>query len=238
MSQPPSSRAPVGPSPSRVPKPSPTLAPRARTDALSRVRHDMRSVIHSVLGYSDLLERELYGELNGDQRRFVSHLRGAAEQLQELVDACIELSRPALSLSPPSVQPLSLVQGLDRLQSSLRERGLACDLVRESGDERSLNVDFAGLERALLALALVATREAAVSCELSCLPSDGPLHLRMRASDAPEHECCAGLDQLEAQTPNREFVRLKLAETLLLRQGVLLRMSPALDTFELEFSRA
>ena len=94
-----------------------TLKPKR--DALTRVRHDLRSLVHSVVGYSELLTEPRYGAISPEQARFVTHLRSAAEHMQELVDACIELSRPAyaaheaLSCELPSV---SLVQLLRRPQ--------------------------------------------------------------------------------------------------------------------------
>src|SRR4051812_5411288 len=79
-----------------------TIRTRARVqykpkrDALTRVRHDLRSLVHAVTGYSDLLATPSYGALSPEQMRFVSNVRSAAEQLQEMVDTCIELSRPVV----------------------------------------------------------------------------------------------------------------------------------------------
>jgi len=216
-----------------------TLKPKR--DALTRVRHDLRSLVHSVVGYSDLLAEPRYGTLSPEQARFVSHVRGAAEHLQELVDTCIELSRPLpLDNRPLELPPTPVGQLLRRVRHTFMERLLACDLRIEAGLEScALTVDVANLERALVGLALVITRDGAVSCELAADRRDDTLVVSVRASDAAEGaQPSTTLDQLEDQVGNRDFVRLKLSEVLLSRQSSELRISPALDCAEFELGNS
>jgi hypothetical protein len=208
-----------------------TLKPKR--DALTRVRHDLRSLVHSVVGYSDLLAEPRYGALSPEQARFVSHVRGAAEHLQELVDTCIELSRPqAPDRGHLELPETPLGQLLRRVRNAFAERQLACDLsIASELETRAVTLDVSGLERALVGLALVITRDGSVSCELSVSRLDSALLITVRASDAADSaQPSATLDQLEDQVGNRDFVRLKLSEVLLSRQAGSLHISPALDT--------
>lgn len=238
-----------------APRPPPELGPRRslslliratgsritlkpKRDALTRVRHDLRSLVHSVVGYSDLLAESRYGALSSEQTRFVKHVRSAAEHLQELVDTCIELSRPANTQDARGVElpEAPLGQTLRRIRSALAERGVACDVstVPEL-EQRVLVWDIPALERALIGLSLVVTRDATVSCTLHVSRRSGRLLLSLRASDATESLVpMCGLEQLEDQVGNRDFVRLKLGEVLLARQGGALRIANALDAVEFE----
>lgn len=207
---------------------------KPRRDALTRVRHDMRSLLQSVVGYADLLAEPRHGALSGEQQRFVSHVRAAAEQLEELVDTCIELSRSdqecAQLLAPPLVQ---LGQSLRRVRNTLLARELCCDLaIAQELEARCLSLDVNVFERALSGIANVLTREAAVTLHLRASLVGTRVVLTLRASDAPDGPLTE-LDALEDQLGNRDFVRLKLSEVLLGRLGFTTRLSPTLDVAEL-----
>jgi len=214
-----------------------TLKPKR--DALTRVRHDLRSLVHSVVGYSDLLSEPRYGALSPEQARFVTHLRSAAEHMQELVDACIELSRPAndqhdaRSAELPST---SLVQLLRRVRGAMSDRRLTCDLTLPAElESKMLTLDIGAMERALVGLALVITRDGTVSGCLHVSRRAARLVLTLRAVDVADgNALLAELDQLEDQIGNRDFVRLKLSEVLLSRQSGTLRVTTGLDAAEIE----
>jgi hypothetical protein len=207
---------------------------KPRRDALTRVRHDLRSLLQSVVGYTDLLAEPRYGSLTSEQERFVGNVRAAAQHLQELVDTCIELTRPENDngrLEPPLVQ---LGQTLRRLRNALLERELCCDLtIAPELETRCMPLDVNVLERAVVGLASVLTREGAVTLHLRAVSSTNGLLLTLRASDAVDANALMPLDALEDQLGNRDFVRLKLAEVLLSRVGFRARVSANLDAAEL-----
>jgi K+-sensing histidine kinase KdpD len=206
-------------------------------DALTRVRHDVRSLVHAMLGYSDLLTEPHYGSLNADQLRFVGHVRSAAEQLQELVDTCIELSRATSDPRGIELPVVPLDAVLRRVSGALKESGIACDIEVSSQHEgRQLALDVGLFQRAISGLALVASREGAVSCTLRTMELQGRMHVRLRSSDAAEIAPFATLDRFADRVANRDFVRLKLSEVLLSRQHVALRLTGTLDSFDLELT--
>jgi K+-sensing histidine kinase KdpD len=210
---------------------------KPKRDAITRVRHDLRSIVHAMLGYSDLLVEPHYGTLSADQQRFVEHLRSAAEHVQELVDTCIELSRAPGDVRTIELPVVQLDLVLRRVASALESAGISCDMeIAPAHLGRQLALDLTGFERALTGLAMVASREGAVCCALRTHELQGRMYLRLRASDAAEATPFALLDTLEDQIGNRDFVRLKLSEVLLSRQRIALRLAPTLDTFDLELT--
>jgi signal transduction histidine kinase len=203
---------------------------KPRRDALTRVRHDLRSLLQAVVGYTDLLAEPRYGVLTSEQARFVSNVREAAAHLEELVDTCIELSRPdndnTRTLESPQVQ---LGQSLRRVRNTLAQQ-LCCDLVIAGDLEtRSLTLDVTVLERALMVLAGVLTREGAVALQLGAALVEGRLCLTLQANDAPDPRELTSVEALEDQLGNRDFVRLKLSEVLLSRLGFTTRLSTNVD---------
>jgi signal transduction histidine kinase len=207
---------------------------KPRRDALTRVRHDLRSLLQSVVGYADLLAEPRYGALSGEQERFVSHVRAAAGHLQELVDTCIELSRPendnARLLEAPQVQ---LGQCLQRVRNTLLARELCCDLtIAPALEARCVGLDVTVLERALVGIAGVLTRDGAVALQLRAESVAGNLVVTLTANDAGE-SALVSLEALEDQLGNRDFVRQKLGEVLLSRLGLATRVGANVDHAEL-----
>lgn len=192
-----------------------------RRDVLTRVRHDLGSTLHALLGYSDLLASERFGALNPEQARFVSHLRSAAEGMRELIDACIELSFPQPEPAPPALLALGTL--LDRVRPALAERGLACDLrTTPSLMTHTVRVESESFQRALVALALVIAGPSGQSCTIETRAQDaGDISLRLASTEESTRDgALHTLEELERELPNRTFVRLKLAEVLLAKQDI------------------
>ncbi len=196
---------------------------KPRRDALTRVRHDLRSLLQSVVGYADLLAEPRYGALSSEQERFVNNVRQAAGHLQELVDTCIELSRPendnSRSLDAPQVQ---LGQLLARVRDTLNRHSLPCELaIAPELEPRALRLDVNMLERALSGVAGVVSREGERTLLLRASVSGERLVLTLSSEDAaqPVEGALTELEALEDLLGNRDFVRLKLGEVLLCRLG-------------------
>jgi hypothetical protein len=207
---------------------------KPRRDALTRVRHDLRSLVHSVVGYSDLLATPHYGSLTAEQARFVDHVRCAAEHLQELVDTCIELTRPDNDQYTLELPQAPLGQVLRRVRNTLVARGMVCDLTLASELEpHMLTLDMAQLERALVGLSLFLTRDGSIPGALSAAHEGGTLVLRLSVSQPASGHAHVSLERLEDQIGNRDFVRLKLSEVLLTRASAELSIAPSLDAISI-----
>ena len=203
---------------------------KPKRDALTRVRHDLRSLVHSVVGYSDLLAAPHYGSLTAEQARFVAHVRSAAEHLQELVDTCIELTRPDNDQFALELPQAPLGQVLRRVRNTLVMRGMVCDLSLASGlESHMLTLDMVQLERALVGLSLFITQDGSIPGALSAVHEGGALILCLSVSEPETSLVHVALEQLEDQLGNRDFVRLKLSEVLLSRANAGLGIAPSLD---------
>jgi K+-sensing histidine kinase KdpD len=54
---------------------------------VSKLRHDLRTPLSVVRGYSDLLLRPASGDLNAKQQRYLENIRAAAQNLEELLNS-------------------------------------------------------------------------------------------------------------------------------------------------------
>lgn len=57
------------------------------------VAHDLRSPLRSVDGFSQALLEDYADRLDAEGRKYLSHIRGSAQQMAELIDDLLELAR-------------------------------------------------------------------------------------------------------------------------------------------------
>ncbi len=68
-------------------------ADRAKDQFLSGMSHELRSPLHTVIGFSELLGEESHGSLNEKQKRFVGHIHTDALHLLDLINEILDLSK-------------------------------------------------------------------------------------------------------------------------------------------------
>jgi hypothetical protein len=209
---------------------------KPRRDVMTRVRHDLRSLVHAVSGYSDLLGSSTYGPLSPEQQRFLAHLRQAADQLEDVTEACIELAGPDNDQGTLELPIVSLAGALDHVERGLRAERITCALeVPAELRAYELALDVPQLTRALKSLGSAMARSGSDPFPVAVVRVAGQVVVRLGQRAAPE----AALVEVESLTDelgNRDFVRLKLAEVLLRRQEIALRVSATLDFAELTFA--
>jgi PAS domain S-box-containing protein len=60
---------------------------------LSTMSHELRTPLNAVLGFSDLLTEERYGQLNERQTRYVNHINKGGHHLLRLINDILDLSK-------------------------------------------------------------------------------------------------------------------------------------------------
>ena len=68
-------------------------ASRAKSEFLASMSHELRSPLHTITGFSELLEEEIEGPLNEKQKRFVRHIYRDSQHLLALINDILDLSK-------------------------------------------------------------------------------------------------------------------------------------------------
>jgi PAS domain S-box-containing protein len=68
-------------------------ANQLKTEFLGNMSHELRSPLHTVIGFTQLLAEEKEGALNEKQKRFVSHIQNDSLHLLDLINDLLDLSK-------------------------------------------------------------------------------------------------------------------------------------------------
>jgi two-component system, NarL family, sensor histidine kinase BarA len=66
---------------------------RLKSNFLATVSHELRTPLTSIIGYSEMLKEGIPGDLNDEQTEFVTTIHQKGEQLLELIQSLLDLSK-------------------------------------------------------------------------------------------------------------------------------------------------
>lgn len=68
-------------------------ANKAKSDFLANMSHELRTPMNSIIGFSEILEDSLYGELNRNQKEYVNYILTSSRHLLSLINDILDLSK-------------------------------------------------------------------------------------------------------------------------------------------------
>ena len=123
-------------------------ASRHKSEFLANMSHELRTPLNAILGFSQVLEKRLFGELNEKQGEYIEDIRSSGNHLLSLINDVLDLSKVEAGQIELEVAPFSLREAVDRGVVMVRERAsksgvaLAAEIEPEvqvvSGDERRI----------------------------------------------------------------------------------------------------
>ena len=122
---------------------------RLKEEFLARISHELRSPLHAMLGFADLVADGIQGPVTAGQRDSLAKVRANGERLVGMVDQLIEAAK-LRAAAAPEPQPFDPAPLLDEAAAfagdaaALKELQFTCDLPRSLplvlGDRRGTAV--------------------------------------------------------------------------------------------------
>ncbi|HYC22831.1 MAG TPA: HAMP domain-containing sensor histidine kinase [Candidatus Bathyarchaeia archaeon] len=100
-----------------------------KADFIAAVSHDLRTPLHVLIGYNDMLLGGEGGDLGAVQRRLVSRMRECSVRFLGLIDSILDIGRLDAGRDSVRLAPISLVE-------------LCAELAREAEDLKPEQIDL------------------------------------------------------------------------------------------------
>lgn len=94
-------------------------ASRAKSEFLASMSHELRSPLHTIIGFSELLAEGLEGPLNDKQKRFIQHIQRDSQHLLTLINDILDLSKIEAGRLEFHIEALSLQPLIEETVSSV-----------------------------------------------------------------------------------------------------------------------
>jgi signal transduction histidine kinase len=123
-------------------------ASRHKSEFLANMSHELRTPLNAIMGFSQVLQQRLFGEINEKQEEYLDDILASGSHLLELINDVLDLSKIEAGQIELDVGRFSLRETLERGVVMVRERAarngvrlslaLAADVDVVRGDERRL----------------------------------------------------------------------------------------------------
>ncbi len=114
-------------------------ASRHKSEFLANMSHELRTPLNAISGFSQVLRKQLFGEINEKQAEYLDDILDSSRHLQSLIDDVLDLSKVEAGQIDLHVAPFSLPEALERGVVIVREQatreGVLVSLSSEPGVE-------------------------------------------------------------------------------------------------------
>jgi signal transduction histidine kinase len=123
-------------------------ADRHKSEFLANMSHELRTPLNAVIGFSEVLQDRMFGELNDKQAEYVQDIHSSGRHLLSLINDILDLSKVEAGRMELELSSFHLPTALESALTLLRERatrhGIALGLEVDErldefvGDERKI----------------------------------------------------------------------------------------------------
>ncbi len=92
-----------------------TKANQIKARFISNMSHELRTPLNSILGFSDILLEQTFGELNERQRRHVSNINASGKHLLQLISNILDLAKIEAGKIEVYSEELSIKEAVDEV---------------------------------------------------------------------------------------------------------------------------
>lgn len=96
-------------------------AERVKLDFLANVSYQLRTPLNAIMGFSEILDKEYFGQLNQKQHEYTAGLMEAGSRLVGLIDDILDLSTIEAGYMELDRQPLDIATVLKSVEALVRD---------------------------------------------------------------------------------------------------------------------
>ncbi len=108
------------------------LSDRLKSVFLATMSHELRTPLNSIIGFSGILQQELAGPLNAEQKKQLGMVRDSSRHLLDLINDVLDLSKIEAGQLPVATETFDLRGVIEKVSQAMRplaeNRGLTLDV--------------------------------------------------------------------------------------------------------------
>ncbi|EKD27893.1 MAG: two component system histidine kinase [uncultured bacterium] len=153
-------------------------ASKCKSEFLSNMSHEFRTPLNSIIGFSEVMQDELFGTLNEKQQIYVGNVINAARHLLELVNDILDLSKVDAGKTQLVITKFNLREVLETAITMFKEKtrnhNKSLNLKIEPQADIEIEADMRELKQILLNL---------ISNAVKFTPDNGSIELSVVKQD-------------------------------------------------------
>ena len=99
-------------------------ASKHKSEFLANMSHELRTPLNAILGFTQVLQQKLFGEVNDKQEEYLGDIHSSADHLLELINDVLDLSKVEAGQVELEKAHFSLREALERGVVMVRERAV------------------------------------------------------------------------------------------------------------------
>lgn len=100
------------------------LANRAKSEFLANMSHELRTPLNAIAGFSEALDGQIFGPLNGKQREYVRDIRASARHLTDVINDVLDMAKIESGHSDLREEPVDIAATIVNKMQMVRQRAV------------------------------------------------------------------------------------------------------------------
>jgi PAS domain S-box-containing protein len=100
------------------------IANKTKSDFLANMSHELRTPLNSIIGFTEVLQDSLYGELNENQREYLDFINTGGHHLLDLINDILDLAKVESGKDEVILSSFSVSTLLNLSLTMLREKAI------------------------------------------------------------------------------------------------------------------
>jgi signal transduction histidine kinase len=121
-------------------------ANRHKSEFLANMSHELRTPLNAIIGFSEVLQEKLFGELNEKQSEYTDDILSSGRHLLSLINEILDLSKVEAGRMELESATFDLPLAIDNARTFVRERATKHGITLDVAVDERLG-DFVGDER-------------------------------------------------------------------------------------------
>lgn len=112
-------------------------ANKAKSAFLANMSHELRTPMNAIIGFSEVLVDETFGELNAKQKRYVHNILSSGRHLLQLINDILDLSKVEAGRMELELAPFSVAEAMENVGAIVKtlaaKKGMALRFEADPG---------------------------------------------------------------------------------------------------------